>query len=75
MVTVAEYDGGCMCRIEAYKEAKAYLERATREVNVNSFQVSSGVCSSLVPPISHSENLVFFHNQCECDRLAILQNL
>ncbi|XP_066389635.1 AAA-ATPase At3g28580-like isoform X2 [Miscanthus floridulus] len=30
-VTVAEYDGGRMRRSDAYKEAKAYLERATRE--------------------------------------------
>lgn len=30
-VTVAEYDGGRMRRSDAFKEAKAYLERATRE--------------------------------------------
>lgn len=30
-VTVAEYDGGRMRRSDAYKEAKAYLEQATRE--------------------------------------------
>jgi len=30
-VTIAEYNGGRMRRSDAYKEAKAYLERATRE--------------------------------------------
>ncbi|OEL22622.1 AAA-ATPase [Dichanthelium oligosanthes] len=30
-VTVAEYDGGRMRRSDAYKEAQAYLQRATRE--------------------------------------------
>ncbi|PAN09975.1 hypothetical protein PAHAL_2G062700 [Panicum hallii] len=30
-VTIAEYDGGRMRRSDAYKEAQAYLQRATRE--------------------------------------------
>ena len=30
-VTVAEYDGGRMRRSDAYKEAQAYLQHATRE--------------------------------------------